>query len=186
MAQTSQGQILVLAFRQKYFQTFKRFNIRSEPVGAHRPPRTTGSRPCRGRPTRCLRSRARGTWPSSRRPTTRTSARGKGNSNSHGARPVHLITTMIKWFRTSRLSTKNYLCLHAAHHQPSESDQIAFFHPLGLYWSSPESGNLQRKQGVSKRRCAPTRCPLPRARGTWHSRTADYEGCVGAEFRGVT
>jgi len=27
---------------------------------------------------------------------------GKGNSNSHGARPVHLIITMIKWFRTSR------------------------------------------------------------------------------------
>ena len=32
---------------------------------------------------------------------------GKGNSNSHGARPVHLIITMIKWFGTSRLSIKN-------------------------------------------------------------------------------
>ena len=31
---------------------------------------------------------------------------GKGNSNSHGARPVHLIITMIKWIRTSRLSKK--------------------------------------------------------------------------------
>ena len=31
---------------------------------------------------------------------------GKGNSNSHGARPVHLIITMIKWIRTSRLSIK--------------------------------------------------------------------------------
>jgi len=29
---------------------------------------------------------------------------GKGNSNSHGARPVHLIITMIKWIRTSILS----------------------------------------------------------------------------------
>jgi len=29
---------------------------------------------------------------------------GKGNSNSHGARPVHLIITMVKWIRTSRLS----------------------------------------------------------------------------------
>ena len=29
---------------------------------------------------------------------------GKGNSNSHGARPVHLIITMIKWIRTTRLS----------------------------------------------------------------------------------
>jgi len=35
---------------------------------------------------------------------------GKGNSNSHGARPVHLINTMIKWIRTSRLSMKNSLC----------------------------------------------------------------------------
>ena len=32
---------------------------------------------------------------------------GKGNSNSHGARPVHLIITMIKWIRISRLSLKN-------------------------------------------------------------------------------
>ena len=29
---------------------------------------------------------------------------GKGNSNSHGARPVHLIITIIKWIQTSRLS----------------------------------------------------------------------------------
>jgi len=29
---------------------------------------------------------------------------GKGNSNSQDARPVHLIITMIKWIRTSRLS----------------------------------------------------------------------------------
>ena len=31
---------------------------------------------------------------------------GKANSNSHGARPVHLIITMIKRIRTSRLSIK--------------------------------------------------------------------------------
>ena len=30
---------------------------------------------------------------------------------SHGARPVHLIITMIKWIRTSRLSIKNSLYL---------------------------------------------------------------------------
>ena len=35
---------------------------------------------------------------------------GKGNSNSHGARPVRLIITMIKWVRTGRLSIKNSLC----------------------------------------------------------------------------
>ena len=34
---------------------------------------------------------------------------GKGNLNSHGARPVHLIITMIKWIRTSRLSIKKSL-----------------------------------------------------------------------------
>ena len=27
---------------------------------------------------------------------------GKGNTNAHGARPVHLIITTIKWIRTSR------------------------------------------------------------------------------------
>ena len=36
---------------------------------------------------------------------------GKVNSNSHGARPTHLIITMIKWIRTSKLSIKN--CLSA-------------------------------------------------------------------------
>ena len=33
----------------------------------------------------------------------------KGNLNSHGARPVHLIITMIKWIWTSRLSIKKSL-----------------------------------------------------------------------------
>ena len=32
---------------------------------------------------------------------------GNGNSDSHGARSVHLIITMIKWIRISRLSIKN-------------------------------------------------------------------------------
>jgi len=36
---------------------------------------------------------------------------GKGNANSHGARPVRLIITMIEWIRTSRLSIKNSLSL---------------------------------------------------------------------------
>jgi len=34
---------------------------------------------------------------------------GKENSNSNGARPVHLIITMIKGIRTSRLSIKKSL-----------------------------------------------------------------------------
>ena len=39
---------------------------------------------------------------------------GKGNPNSHGARPVHLIITMIKWIWTSRLSTNNSLSLNVS------------------------------------------------------------------------
>ena len=35
----------------------------------------------------------------------------KGNSNFHGARPVHLITTMIRWIRTGKLSIKKSLSL---------------------------------------------------------------------------
>ena len=31
---------------------------------------------------------------------------GKENSNSHGARTVHQIISMIKWIRTSRFSMK--------------------------------------------------------------------------------
>jgi len=34
---------------------------------------------------------------------------GEENSNSHGARPVHLIITMLEWIRTRRLSLKNSL-----------------------------------------------------------------------------
>ena len=36
---------------------------------------------------------------------------GKGTPNPHGARPVHLIITMIKWVHTSGLSIKNSLAL---------------------------------------------------------------------------
>ena len=51
------------------------------------------------------------TPPRHRRRAGRERARlpGKGNSNSHGARPVHLIITVIKWIQTSRLSIKNSL-----------------------------------------------------------------------------
>ena len=53
-------------------------------------------------------------------PPGRAVSDGKGrwglcwHSNSHGARPVHLIITMIKWIRTSRLSIKNSLSLDLA------------------------------------------------------------------------
>ena len=35
---------------------------------------------------------------------------GNENSNSHGARRVHLIMKLMKWIRTGRLSIKNFLC----------------------------------------------------------------------------
>ena len=38
---------------------------------------------------------------------------GNGNSNSHGARPVHLIITTIKWIQSGRLSKQNSLSLKA-------------------------------------------------------------------------
>jgi len=47
---------------------------------------------------------------------------GKGNSNSHGARPVHLMITMIQWIRTSRLSIKNSLSL--GHDQKAHGDGL--------------------------------------------------------------
>jgi len=56
------------------------------------------------------------------RPTSTPSSRKQGMA-SHGARPVHLIITMIKWIRTSRLSLVR---LHAAqgllrhHHRESK------------------------------------------------------------------
>ena len=36
---------------------------------------------------------------------------GKENLNSHGARPVYSIISIIKWIWTSRLSPKNYFSL---------------------------------------------------------------------------
>ena len=56
---------------------------------------------------RTLRLLLRGFQPGLRKVDVRLP--GKGNSNPHGARPVHLIITMIEWIRTSRLSMKNSL-----------------------------------------------------------------------------
>ena len=59
------------------------------------------------RPCRWPHSPRRGAEPP---PGCRSTGRsGKGNSNSHGARPVHQIIAMIQWIRTSRLPIKNSL-----------------------------------------------------------------------------
>ena len=49
---------------------------------------------------------------------------GKGNSNFHGARKVHLVIKMLKWIRTSRLSIKNSLSV-ACSAPPSKAIQVS-------------------------------------------------------------
>ena len=46
---------------------------------------------------------------------------GNGNSNSHGARPVHLIITRITWIRTSRLSIRTLSAMRALRQRRSEA-----------------------------------------------------------------
>ena len=51
---------------------------------------------------------------------------GKGNSNSHGAKPVHLIITiitMIKWIRTSRMSITQFLSLTTGSEKERERER---------------------------------------------------------------
>ena len=52
---------------------------------------------------------------------------GKGDSDSHGARPVHLIITKIKWIRTSRLSIQNSLSLGPARQDSLDWYLLFFF-----------------------------------------------------------
>ena len=61
--------------------------------------------------------------PLHRRADRRQALRG----NPHGARPVHLLITMIKWIRTSRLSIKNSLCVERTAAKRSEVDPFSFF-----------------------------------------------------------
>jgi len=58
---------------------------------------------CHSRPSRCQRRFCFG--------KVDIRLPGKGNSNSYGARPVHLIIAMLKWIRTNRLPIKNSLSL---------------------------------------------------------------------------
>jgi len=67
-----------------------------------RSPAQTGAR------RRCMRGRI-GQGLSHRKVDARLP--GKGYSNSHGARPIYLIITVIKWIRTSRFSIINSLSL---------------------------------------------------------------------------
>ena len=62
---------------------------------------------------------------------------GKGDSNSHSARPFHLIITMIKWIRTSRLSINHSLSCRV---------KDAHFTKQG-----PESGPFSFQKSISLR-----------------------------------
>ena len=57
---------------------------------------------------------------------------GRGNSNPHGARPVHQIISMIKWMRTSRLSI-NHSLSRAGYESP-------------MAWSAGNSGWRVRQE----------------------------------------
>ena len=50
---------------------------------------------------------------------------GKGNSTSHGARPVHQIISMIKWIWTSKLSIKHSLPGRQTGRQAGEADSFS-------------------------------------------------------------
>ena len=62
---------------------------------------------------------------------------GKGNSNSHGARPVHLIITMIKWIRTTRLSIKKSLSAPSSSRGGAEEGGATTFHTATIPSCAP-------------------------------------------------
>ena len=64
----------------------------------------SNSRQCAGGPSTRHPGRV---WEGPRKVGVRRT--GIANSTSHGARPVHLIISMIKWIRTSRLTIQNSL-----------------------------------------------------------------------------
>ena len=71
---------------------------------------------------------------------------GKGISNSHGARPVHLIITMIKWIRTSRLSINNSLSLRVRHAGAGLSHNLSTIRRLAQTRKRLSSSDLSARQ----------------------------------------
>ena len=119
---------------------------------------------------------------------------GKGNSNAHGARPVHQIISMIKWIRTSRLSIKNSLsrgCTsalpdhgtpHQHHGRPSPRTAGALNGP-----HAPARETCSPTPWWASTQTAPTPPPAVRGRttdGHWETRGGSWaryaRSCVGA------
>ena len=98
-------------------------------------------------------------WSSTRKVNLRLP--GKGNSNSHGARPDHLITTMMKWIRTSRLTIKNSLSLKLK--------------PLTLIRTRRRSGCSTTNASLK------VACQVPRREREWESERATE--CVTASSK---
>jgi len=69
---------------------------------------------------------------------------GKGNSNSHDARPVYLIITMVKWTRASGLSIKISLSLHL---RPRRLDFDFQVDMLGVRWKFANVGSGEPERG---------------------------------------
>ena len=88
-------------------------------------PFVTAKAPCR-EASRCIRrSSSRSCLAVSRKADARPP--GKGDPNSHGARPVHLIITTRKWIRTCRLSMKNSLSRAARGFRPGPRSTVSGF-----------------------------------------------------------
>ena len=78
---------------------------------------------------------------------------GKENSNSHGARPVHQIISMIKWIRTSRLSIHNSLSSPPAPRVRDRGVQGSGFRVQGSWFRVQGSERRVQGSGLS--------CPPP-------------------------
>jgi len=81
----------------------------------------------------------------------------KGFQNSHGARPVHQIISMIKWIRTSRLSIMSSLSEDQGcqgHVQPHQGGRVTKYRSSPLHRSSPPS-YLSMRDWTSPTRASP-------------------------------
>jgi len=84
---------------------------------------------------------------------------GKGNSNSHGARPVHLIITMIKWIRTEQETEKageGKVRINKAAASRQNIREVALSQSMWVkkigepgFFSAPKLTNLYRTPGMS-------------------------------------